>query len=79
MSKSKNHSLHLTAEQFNKLTANVSLNEAVDRDGCFRYGDVDISNVSVAFVHNMTEDKYYAFVPRCMKANKAIKAINQTL
>lgn len=79
MSKSPKHTLHLTAAQFNKLTANAELKNATDEDGTFRYGDVVISDVPVAFIHNVTEDRYFAFVPRCMKSNKAIKAINQAV
>ncbi len=75
MSKSKNHRIVLNADQFNKLTANAGLTEVADEDGTFRYGDVVISDVPVAFIHNVTENRYYAFVPRCMKSNKAIKAI----
>ena len=79
MSKSKNHHLRLTASQFATLTKNATFGQLVDEDSTLRFCDVTLSDVKVSFFHSVEEDRYSASVPRCMKSNKAIKAINQTI
>jgi hypothetical protein len=75
LSKSKNHRITLTASQFATLTKGADFAQLTDEDGTLRFCDVILSDVKVVFLHSVKDNCYTASVPRCIKSNKAIKAI----
>ncbi len=77
MSKSSKHIVHITAEQYKKLAGDATETRFTDDDGTMAYVEINLKGVAVNLIHTVEDDSYLAVVPRCMLANKALKAIEQ--
>ena len=73
--KTGRHIVHLTSYQFDQLALNKEL--VLDNHGSFYSSNCELYGESVGLLHNIDDDTYYAYVPRCMMASKILKYLER--